>query len=212
MDYIKVRRGSRKERRRREARKIKAMPDTSPPRPLPQVNLPLRVVDLPPRRPTGFHLRPDAEARAKIAEELDLSALRKLDFAGEVIPEGRRDWRLEARLGATVVQPCVLTAEPVTTRIETEVTRRFLHDLADPAEPEAEMPEDDETERLGTVIDPGTVMREALALALPDYPRLPGAELPQAEFAPPGAAPLDESRPNPFAVLAKLKSDPDDEG
>ncbi len=187
------------------------MPDTSLPRPLPQANLPLRVADLPPRRPTRFHLRPDAAARTKIAEELDLSALRKLDFAGEVVAEGQRDWRLEARLGATVVQPCVLTAEPVTTRIETEVSRRFLHDLTEPTEAEAEMPEDDETERLGAVIDPGAVMREALALALPDYPRLPGAELTQAEFAPPGATPLDDSRPNPFAALAKLKTRPEDE-
>jgi uncharacterized metal-binding protein YceD (DUF177 family) len=211
MDYRKVRRGSRKERRRREARKIKAMSDTSQTPPLPRANLPLRVADLPPRRPTRFHLRPDAEARKAIAEELQLNALRKLDFAGEVIPEGRRDWRLEARLGATVVQPCVVTAEPVTTRIETVVERRFLHDLPEPTEAETEMPEDDNIERLGAVIDPGQVMREALALALPDYPRLPGAELPQADFPPPGAAPLDDSRPNPFAALAKLKSKPEDE-
>jgi uncharacterized metal-binding protein YceD (DUF177 family) len=193
-----------------KARKISAMPDTPDNAPLPKATLPLRVADLPPRRPTRFHLRPDADARADIAAELDMLALRKLDFAGEVIPEGRRDWRLEGRLGATVVQACVVTAEPVVTRIETEVMRRFLHDMPDPGEPEVEMPEDDSVEKLGKVIDPGAVMQEALALALPDYPRKPGAELPQSDFPPPGAEPLDESRPNPFAALAKLK--PKDDG
>ena len=188
------------------------MPDTPAKSPSPRANLPLRVADLPPRRPTRFHLRPDAEARKEIAQELDLSALRKLDFVGEVIAEGRRDWRLEGRLGATVVQPCVVTAEPVTTRIETEVTRRFLYDISEPTETEAEMPEDDSAERLGAVIDPGLVMREALALALPDYPRLPGAELAQADYRPPGAEPIDDSRPNPFAVLAALKKSTEGKG
>mgnify|MGYP002621345489 CR=1 FL=1 len=205
MDYRKVRPGSRKERCPREARKINAMSETPPTKIVPQASLPLRVADLPPRRPTRFHLRPDAEARAEIAAELGLSGLRKLDFAGEVTPEARRDWRLEARLGATVVQPCIITAEPVVTRIETEVMRRFLHDLPMPTEHEAEMPEDDTLEKLGAVIDPGAVMREALALALPDYPRKDGAELPLADFPPPGADPFDDSRPNPFAVLAALK-------
>jgi uncharacterized metal-binding protein YceD (DUF177 family) len=188
-------------------RKIMAKPSPSDSTPTTSARLPLRVAELPPRRATPFHLRPDAQARAEIAEELDLSGLRKLDFAGELLPEGRRDWRLEARLGATVVQPCVVTAEPVVTRIETEVVRRFLQDLPKPEETEVEMPEDDTIEQLGTVIDPGAVMREALALALPDYPRKPGAELPQADFPPPGAAPIDDSRPNPFAVLAALKKD-----
>jgi len=182
------------------------------PRPLPQASLPLRVADLPSRKPTRFHLRPEAEARAAIARDLDLSALRKLDFAGELIPAGRRDWRLEAVLGATVVQPCVVTAEPVVTRIETPVTRRFLHDLPLPTDSEAEMPDDDTLEQLGAVIDPGAVMCEALALALPDYPRKEGAELPQTDFPPEGAAPLDDSRPNPFAVLAALKKKSDDAG
>jgi uncharacterized metal-binding protein YceD (DUF177 family) len=175
------------------------------PRPLPRARLPLRVAELPPRRPTRFHLRPDGAARRELADDLGLSALRKLDFAGEVVAEGRHDWRLEARLAATVVQPCVVTAEPVVTRIETEVVRRFLREMPEPTETEAEMPEDDTLEPLGAVIDPGAVMREALALALPDYPRAPGAELAEADFPPPGAEPIEKARPNPFAVLEHLK-------
>lgn len=173
--------------------------------PLASASLPLRVADLPTRRPQPFHLRPGPEARARIIAELGVTGLRKLDFRGTLQAEGRHDWRLEGRLGATVVQPCVITAEPVTTRIDTDVLRRFLRDLPEPDGAEAEMPEDDTLEPLGPVIDPGAVMVEALAIALPDYPRAPGAELGEAGFAPPGAAPIAGERRNPFAALAALK-------
>jgi len=43
-----------------------------------------------------------------IAEELGLSDLRKLRLQGRVFEDGT-DWVLDAQLGATVVQPCVVT-------------------------------------------------------------------------------------------------------
>ena len=46
----------------------------------------------------------------------------------------------------------------------------------------------------------------ALALALPLYPRAPGAELGQAVFAEPGTAPLKDEDLRPFAGLAGLKA------
>lgn len=188
------------------------MSDIPATRPIATASQPFRVVDLPTRRPQPFHLRPEAAARAKIAEQLGVSTLRKLDFRGMIEAEGRHDWRLEGRLGATVVQPCVITAEPVSTRIDIDVLRRFLRDMPEPEANEAEMPEDDTQEPLGRVIDPGAVMTEALAIALPDYPRAPGASLGEAGFGPPGAAPITDDRPNPFAALAALKrgSDSDD--
>lgn len=182
------------------------------PEPRKSASLPMRVADLSPHRAHRFHLRPDAPARARLAGELGLLALRKLDFRGALRAEGRQDWFLEAALGATVVQPCVITAEPVSTRIDIPVTRLFRppppDDAWHPALPEEmEMPEDDSIEILGAVIDPGTVMAEALALALPDYPRAPGAELGEEGFvqSPPGAAPAEPGRENPFAALGALK-------
>lgn len=173
--------------------------------PLAAATLPLRVADLPTRRPQPFHLRPGPDDRARIADELGITTVRKLDFRGTLQAEGKHDWRLEGQLGATVVQPCVITAEPVSTRIDTAVQRRFLRNLPEPDASEAEMPEDDTLEKLGAVIDPGAVMLEALSIALPDYPRAPGATLGVDGFAPPGADPIPEERPNPFAVLATLK-------
>ncbi|MFN3952928.1 MAG: YceD family protein [Pararhodobacter sp.] len=188
-------------------------PHSASPRALPpctDTTMPLRVSELSARKAQAFQIRPDAAARRALAEALGLLALRKCDFRGTLAPEGRHDWRLEGRLGATVVQPCVISAEPVSTRIDVDVTRRFLRDMPEPEATEAEIPDDDTLEPLGAVIDPGQVMSEALALALPDYPRAAGASLDAAGVPPPGAAPIDDTRPNPFAALARLKPGADE--
>lgn len=165
----------------------------------------LRVSDLPQNRATPFSIRPDSTELGDIARELGLDGLRKLSFSGQVQAEGKRDWLLTGMLGATVVQPCVVTLEPVTTRIDTEVRRLFLADWLDPDEEEAEMPEDDESEPLHSVIDLGTVMAEALALALPVYPRKEGVELGEAVFAAPGKKAMTDEETRPFAGLAALR-------
>ncbi len=165
-----------------------------------------RAADLARRTEKPFRIEPDATGRAAMAEALGISAVKKLAFQGRIVPEGKQDWRLEAQLGATVVQPCVVTLAPVTTRIDEPVARRYLARWSEP-EPgtETEMPDDDTIEPLGAIIDPAAVMAEALALALPEYPRAEGADLGEAVFTEPGAEPLTDEAAKPFAGLADLK-------
>ena len=174
-----------------------------PPRPSPSA---LRVSDLSPGGKNSFSLRPDGPAMDAIARALDISGLRKLSFEGAITPLGQSDWQVSARLGATVTQPCVVTLEPVTTRIDTEVTRQFIANYIEPAEAEVEMPEDDTTEPLGTWIDPEAIMHEALALNLPDYPRKDDAAMGQMVHAAPGMKPMTDEDAKPFAGLAGLKA------
>lgn len=166
----------------------------------------LRVAELPKGRIFRFDLQPDAETLHTLARDLEARSIRKLTFAGALHPEGRRDWRLKARLGATVLQDCVVTLAPVTTRIDQDVTRHFAAEASRlPQADETEIPEDDSLEPLGEVIDLRAVLVEALALALPDYPRAEGAELDEAVFAPDGVEPLQDDDLKPFAGLAALK-------
>jgi uncharacterized metal-binding protein YceD (DUF177 family) len=168
----------------------------------------IATADLRPRTPTRFALAPDAGERESLAQDLGIEAIRKLRFEGEITAEGRDDWRLDATLGATVVQPCVVTLAPVTTRIDTAVTRRFLARMPDielDESGEAEMPEDETLEPLGSEIDLAAIMAEALALNLPLYPRADGAELGEAVFAEPGIAPMRDEDAKPFAGLAGLR-------
>ena len=168
--------------------------------------LPLRLSDLAARRPTPVTLEPDAAGRAALAEALGIPAIRKLRFSGTLTPLGRQDWELRADLGATVVQDCVVTLAPVTTRIDATVTRRYLADYVEPGGTEAEMPEDDEAEPLPQTLDLGQVLREALALELPPFPRAEGAALDEAQFAAPGVSPMTDDDAKPLAGLAALKA------
>lgn len=165
----------------------------------------LRVADLSQNTTTVFDIRPDAARMKEVAAELDLSGLRKLSFKGGLKGEGQADWRLNATLGATVIQPCSVTLEPVTTRIDVPVTRLFQRDFADVDAPEVEMHEDETIEELGRWIDPAAVMIEALALAVPLYPRAPDAVLGEVVVSEPGIKPMTDEDARPFAGLASLK-------
>lgn len=165
-----------------------------------------RVADLSAAVPARFDLRPGSDDRTALAGDLGLLGLRKLSFAGEIRAAGKRDWELVGRLGATVIQPCVVTLEPVTTRLDTDVRRLFCTRMPDAEGEDVEMPEDDGIEPLGEEIDAVAVMAEALALALPLYPRAEGAELGEAVFAAPDVKPMRDEDARPFAALAQLRA------
>lgn len=168
--------------------------------------------------PRPFLLEPDAAGRAALAAELGTEQIRKLRFEGTLNPEGKAGWRLDAKLGATVVQSCIVTLEPVMTRIDAPVTRLFLPasqiETPDPGS-EIEVPEGEDAEPLGSQIDLGAIMAEALSLALPAYPRKEGAELGSVIHAEEGVAALSDEDLKPFAALGALKdklSNPDGDG
>ena len=166
-------------------------------------------------RPHPFTLRPDAEARAALAAELGILSIRKLSFFGEIAPDGADDLCLTAELGATVVQPCVVTLEPVTTRIDEKVTRRYTPDMPEaPEGDEIEMPEDDTLEPLPREIDLARVMAEALALALPPWPRAEGVDPVEVSVTEPGKQAMTDDDAKPFAALKSLrgKLGEDDDG
>ena len=102
-----------------------------------------------------------------------------------------------------------MTLEPVTTRIDGPVTRLFLPqseiEMPEPGS-EVEVPEDDTTDQLGTAIPLGDIMAEALALALPTYPRKPEADLGSVQVAAEGVDPIRDEDLKPFAALGALKA------
>ena len=179
------------------------------------VSLPFRTATLSPRKPTRFDLAPDAGVRAAMAKLLGISKVESFRFKGELRPHGRHDYILVAEMQARVVQPCSITLEPVRTELAEAVERQYMADYVLPASDEAELSADDTAEALPEVLDVGHVALEALALALPLYPRAEGARLDQTVFADPGTTPLTDADLKPFAGLAALKAKlggPDDSG
>jgi uncharacterized metal-binding protein YceD (DUF177 family) len=167
-----------------------------------------RVAGLSGRKPTRFRYLPDATARRAMAKDLNLLDLPALEMVGEIRPEGRGDFRLEARLKAQAVQACSVTLAPVPARVDEAVLRRFLAVFEYSKDDETETPQDDTTDPMPEFIDLSLIAAEALALALPLYPRAPGAELGTQVFAPPGAAPLTDEVLKPFAGLAAALKKP----
>ena len=179
-------------------------------------SMPFRVASIAGRASTHVRFRPSGPERQAIARDLGLLDLPALEFDGDIRPAGKRDMVLSGKLTATVVQPCSVTLEPVTTRIADQVTRQYLADFKLPDADEVEIPEDDTIEALPEVIDAATVTVEALALALPLYPRAPGVELGEAVFTEAGGTPLREGDLKPFAglagLVAKARGEPEEPG
>ena len=171
----------------------------------PILSHPVRFADLPQRKPTHVRLVPDAGHLEDLADRLSVDQFRKVRLDLELTPGPGRDWSLTGKLGATVVQPCRVTTEPVTTRIEEEVLRHYTPDLRTPEGEEVEM-DDDTLEPLPAVLDLGEVLEEALALSIPQFPRADAADEIDMTAAPEGAAPLDDEAVKPFAGLADLKA------
>ena len=171
------------------------------------LSLPFRVAALSPRKPTRFEIVASPAQRAALALELGLSRVDSLSFKGELRPNGKRDFAVVAELEARIVQPCSVSLQPVKTVISEQVQRSYLADFVVPDGVELEMHDgDDAFEPLPEVIDAGFVATEALALAIPLYPRAPGVDLGAVAVAEPGVTPLRDGDLKPFAGLAGLKA------
>lgn len=138
-----------------------------------------------------------------IATYLELAGVKALKGEFELERWRAKGVRVVGRLIADVVQTCVVTLELVDAHVEATFERQFLPpeklkaELADEKDVFVDPTADDPPELLGHEIDLGEIVIEELALNLDPYPRKPGVAF-QGDAE-------GEQRPNPFAVLAKLK-------
>ena len=108
-------------------------------------------------------------------------------------------------VAARVIQPCVVTLEPVETRIEETIDLVFARHAPEKWPDEIDLAEADENypEPLqGEQIDLGELAAQAISLGISDYPRLPDAVFDAR------AAGLEGPK-SPFAVLETLKKSSD---
>ena len=126
---------------------------------------------------TQITVRPDADQRAAIAGALGVPELRSLAADFHLLPLGAAGCHLTGSIEATVVQPCVVTGQPVEGRIEEAVDVRYLP--ADPFDNSGGVahisPDEADMEVLDTDrIDLRAVIMEFLAVGLDPYPHAPG--------------------------------------
>ena len=167
--------------------------------------------DLNPKKIHEFDFRPSDEVVGDLMRDLELLSLSKLRLQGRLFALGWRSWVLSAHLGATVVQHCVVSLDPVSTRIDAPVERKFvplaeIEPIQVSEDEEIEMDQDDIIEPLEAELDLLTILSESLALELPAYPRSKGAVLKTAMFSAAGLAPMSDEDAKPFAELAAFKA------
>lgn len=150
--------------------------------------------------PVSRRLAADAALRSRVARELGLDGLDRLEAELEVEPwlDGAR---LRGRLDAVVRQTCGVTLEPLESEIDHAFELTLLPEGSPNAptgaeemiDPEAEDPPDlIEADQ----IDLGAIVVEQLALEIDPFPRKPDAVF--------DAGP-QEQPPSPFAVLKDFK-------
>ncbi|MDX2157965.1 MAG: DUF177 domain-containing protein [Hyphomicrobiaceae bacterium] len=145
-----------------------------------------------------------SDERAGLAAALEILGIESLTLKARLRPRAGGRFMLEADLQADVTQACVVTLDPVATRVEgrLEIDFRPADTIEEQAEEEltgSALDEPDVEPIENGVIDLGRIVYEELASRLDPYPRAPGAELERTE-AGPGA-----DAAHPFARLAVLK-------
>lgn len=152
-----------------------------------------------------FDLIADETARAEIARVAALRSLPRLQATFNVARQGAAGLHIDGEVSATVGQNCVVTLEPMENEVREEINLTFSLDGSSVAEGDDDIPElmdPDEPEPLvGNTIDLGMLATEFLIMGIDPYPRKPGAT-----FEPPVA---DDDSAHPFAALAALKKDRD---
>ena len=167
--------------------------------------------DLNPKKTHEFDFRPGDDVIGNLVTDLGLLGLSKLRLYGRLFAVGQKGWLLDARLGARVVQSCVVSLDLVSTQIDAAVKRKFvpmaeMESTQVSEDDEIEMEQDDSVEPLGAGVDLLSILSESLALELPAYPRSQGAVLKKASFSVEGVVAMNNEDAKPFAGLAVLKA------
>ncbi len=160
--------------------------------------------------PAGYAAKRPAsvEECRQVALDLDAVSVERLsaDVTIRAVSTGR--YRLSGRLEALLTQTCVVTLEPVQSRIDEELSAELwpaedIGPLADGEHSvlEGDVPEPVENGRIAI----GRIVFEHLAAAIDPYPRKEDASF-DAEAL--GVGEQSSKPAGPFAVLSKLKPTP----
>ncbi len=181
----------------------------SRPQPQSPVSHPVTVTKLPGK---GLNVRAEADERQRraLADAHGLQEVEHFTYDLHLAPWKARGVRVRGEVSAAIIQPCTVTLDPVRTEIAEPVETIFVPEdsrLARPDIVEGELIVSAEGDDLPETfshgrIDIGALAEEFFELAIPLYPKQPGAEVP-AEVDPEANAASDDE--NPFAALSALK-------
>lgn len=167
---------------------------------IPHLSRPMAVDGL---AETALDVEADAEEREALARHLGLVSLERLEARLLISPADGKIG-VQGTLMAELTQSCVITLEPVESRIEASIQRLFGangREVAGDEDVELTLKSDDPPDPIiDGVIDLGVVVVEQLALEIDPFPRAPGADFGGFESEETG-----KEKGRAFAALAGFK-------
>lgn len=151
----------------------------------------------------------DEPTRLAIAAAMKVTTVEHFEAELTVVPL-RGGLRAQGSLRARIVQPSVVTFEPVAQDIAETIDRVFLpaahvENHAPGAEVFVDLEDDDFPDHIdGPEVDLSALLLETLALAIDPYPRVAGENLDDLDVGQDGGV------GGPFAALARLKDSKND--
>ncbi|MCL6706744.1 DUF177 domain-containing protein [Pseudomonas sp. R2.Fl] len=162
--------------------------------------------------PVQVRLEADERERAGLAKLWNVEAVNSLSAELQIARWKKDGVRIKGTLSGEIVQSCVVTLEPVVSRLDSPLDQIFVPEgskLARIVTDEAgEMVLDPDGPDLpepftGDTIDAGALVAEFAALGIDPYPKKPGVEF-AGHLESDGA---EDAKPSPFAVLKDWKKD-----
>jgi uncharacterized metal-binding protein YceD (DUF177 family) len=164
----------------------------------PEFSHPVDVLRLP-SQGAKYSLKASPAECAALAKRFGLLSLARLSAEVDLSPMPGGFYRVDAELSAELEQACIVTLEPVASRLEETFTLLF-GEVGSESELVLDSVEETVEPLGGGIIDIGETVAQQLSLALDPFPRAPGAEIPGGE------AVFEDPEPkSPFAALAKLR-------
>lgn len=151
--------------------------------------------------------------RQALARRLELEAIGSLTATIRLRPaRGGQMVRVSGRLEADVVQTCVVSLESVPAHVSEEFEALFappsmIEEEGDEIDIDPTLEDEDVPEPMvNNRIDIGELTTQYLSLGLDPYPRAPDAAFEEIDEAMDEEEdPAEPAKPNPFAVLERLK-------
>lgn len=162
--------------------------------------------------PVDVHVEADDRELAGLATLWDVLSVEKLEADMKISRWKRDGVRIKGNVKAKVVQACVVTLEPVESKIDENFEHIFVPEDSKlaraPSVDAGEMVLDPDGLDLpdtftGDTIDAGAVVAEFAALAIDPYPRKPDVEF-EGHIEDAGE---NDRKPSPFAVLKDWKKE-----
>jgi hypothetical protein len=178
------------------------------------LSYPISVQRLP-QMGLNVKIEADERERAALRDFHELEDVKSFKADLQIAPWKKDGIRVRGKVQADIVQACVVTLEPIETRIDTDIDTLFVPENSRLAR----LPLDDNGELIisaegpdipetfsGDRLDAGAVAEEFFELAIDPYPRKEGVEAAPPLTVDVGADDDDAANPvNPFAALKDWK-------